>query len=184
MENGLHTRLSPSNLLSLQIPDPSLILLVGPSGAGKTTFAARHFRQTEIVSSDRCRAMVCDDESDQSVNGAAFGLLHHIARVRVAAGRLAVIDATNLETRARRRLLRIASDNRFPVVAVAFDIPLEKCLERNRARSERVVNEEVINLHTAQVAWAISRLHLEGYARIYVLNEANLNDVVIERIRY
>src|SRR5215813_9693080 len=146
------------NLLSLQIPDPSLILLIGPSGAGKSTFAARHFRQTEVVSSDRCRAMVCDDESDQSVNGAAFDLLHHIARVRLAARRLAVIDATNLETRARRRLLRIANDNRIPAVAIAFGIPLEKCLERNLARSERVVEEEVVSLHAARFEWAVARL--------------------------
>ena len=183
MENGLHIRLSSSDLLLLQIPDPSLILLVGPSGAGKSTFAARHFKQTEILSSDRCRAMVCDDESDQSFNGAAFGLLHHIARVRLAARRLAVIDATNLETRARRRLLRIASDNGVPSVAIAFDVPLEKCLERNLARFERVVNEDVISLHAARFEWAMARLRLEGYARVYVLNEANLNDAVIERIR-
>src|SRR5262249_12376764 len=170
--------------LPLQIPDPSLILLVGPSGAGKSTFAARHFKQTEIISSDRCRAMVCDDESDQSVNGAAFSLLHHIARVRLAAGRLAVIDATNLETGSRRRLLRIAGDNRIPAVAVAFDLPLEKCLERNLARSERVVNEDVVSIHAAQFDRAIARLRLEDYARIYILSEANLNDAVIERIRY
>ena len=169
-------------MLSLQIPDPSLILLIGPSGAGKSTFAARHFNQTEIISSDRCRAMVCDDEGDQSFNGAAFGLLHHIARVRLAARRLAVIDATNLETRARRRLLRIASDTGVPPVAIAFDVPLEKCLERNLARSGRVVDEDVIALHAARFEWATARLRLEGYARIYVLNEANFNDAVIERI--
>jgi protein phosphatase len=174
--------LSPSNLLSLQIPEPSLILLIGPSGAGKSTFATRHFKQTEIISSDRCRAMVCDDESDQSFNGAAFGLLHHIARVRLAARRLAVIDATNLETQARRRLLRIASDNGVPSVAIAFNVPLEKCLERNVTRFERVVDEDVIILHAARFDWAIARLRLEGYVRVYVLDESNMNDVVIERI--
>lgn len=126
--------------------------------------------------------MVCDDESDQSFNGAAFGLLHHIARVRLAARRLAVIDATNLETRARRRLLRIASDNDVPSVAVAFDVPLEKCLERNLTRAERVVDEGVIALHAARFDWAMARLRLEGYARVYVLNEANLNDAVIKRV--
>ncbi len=73
-----------SVLLRLEIPDPSLVLLIGPSGAGKSTFAARHFRPAEIVSSDRCRALVCDDERDQSVNRAAFGLLHHIARARLS----------------------------------------------------------------------------------------------------
>ena len=125
--------------------------------------------------------MVCDDESDQNVNGAAFGLLHHIARARLAAGRLAVIDATNLETRSRRRLLRIAKDNHLPTVAIAFNIPLEKCLERNSARSERVVEMDVVNLHASQLNRAIARLPLEGYESIYVLEEANLNDVVIDR---
>jgi len=168
-------------LLPLQIPDPSLILLVGPPGAGKSTFASRHFKHTEVISSDRCRAMVCDDESDQSVNGAAFGLLHHIARARLAARRLAVIDATNLETPARRHLLRIARDNEIPAVAIVFDVSLEKCLERNLGRSERVVGEDVIISHAARFEWAVSRLRYEGYARVYFLNEANLNDAMIER---
>jgi protein phosphatase len=168
--------------LLLQIPDPSLILLIGPSGAGKSTFAARHFKQTEIISSDRCRALVCDDESDQSVNGPAFGLLHHIARVRLAARRLSVIDATNLETQARRRLLRMARDNDIPSVAIVFNVPLEKCLERNLARFERVVDEDVITLHAARFEWAVTRLRFESYARVYVLSEANLNEALIERI--
>src|SRR5262245_44623475 len=159
-------RLSSLDLLSLQIPDPSLVLLIGPSGAGKSTFAARHFKQTEIISSDRCRAMVCDDESDQSVNGAAFGMLHHLARVRLAARRLSVIDATNLETQARRRLLRIATDNGLPSVAIVFDVPLEKCLEKNLKRSGRVVDESVIALQAAQFEWAVTRLRSEGYARV------------------
>jgi protein phosphatase len=168
--------------LLLQIPDPSLILLIGPSGAGKSTFASRHFKQTEVISSDRCRAMICDDESDQSVNGAAFGLLHHIARARLAARRLSVIDATNLETQARRRLLLMARDNDLPSVAIVFNIPLEKCLERNLTRSERVVDEDVIALHAARFEWAVTRLRFETYARVYVLNEENLNGAVIERI--
>jgi protein phosphatase len=169
-------------LLRLQIPDPSLILLIGSSGAGKSTFAARHFKPTEIVSSDRCRALVCDDEGDQSVNRAAFDLLHNIARARLSARRLTVIDATNLETRSRRRLLRIARACRIPAVAIAFNIPLEKCLEQNLTRSERVVKEEVLSYHALQLERAISRLGYEGYARIYRLDEANVNDVAIERI--
>src|SRR5262249_57833864 len=102
--------------LPLQIPDPSLILLVGPSGAGKSTFAARHFKQTEIISSDRCRAMVCDDESDQSFNGAAFSLLHHIARVRLAPRRVAGVHPPNRLAPALRRLPpRIVAQRRTAV---------------------------------------------------------------------
>ncbi|MGE0127184.1 MAG: AAA family ATPase [Blastocatellales bacterium] len=171
-------------MLLLQIPDPSLVILVGPSGAGKSTFAARHFKPTEIVSSDRCRALVCDDESDQSVNGAAFSLLHHIAGARLWAGRLTVIDATNLEIEARRRLLRIAGDHQAPTVAIAFNIPLERCLRQNLTRSERVVKEEVVGHHSTLLEKALANLALEGYARVYVLDETNLNDVVIERIKW
>jgi protein phosphatase len=158
-----------------------LILLIGSSGAGKSTFAARHFKPTEIVSSDHCRAAICDDENDQSVNYAAFGLLRHITRARLSLRRLTVIDATNLETRARRGLRRIAGAYQIPVVAIAFDISPEKCLEQNLARAERVVKNEVLSYHALQFERAISRLDLEGYARIYRLDETSVNDVVINR---
>jgi len=169
--------------MNLEIPDPSLILLIGSSGAGKSTFAARHFKPTEIVSSDRCRAAIGDDENDQSVNYAAFGLLRHITRARLSLRRLTVIDATNLETRARRGLLRIAGVYQIPAVAVAFNIPPEKCLEQNLARDGRVVNDEVISYHATQFERAISRLNREGYARIYWLDETNVNEVMVDRVR-
>ena len=126
--------------------------------------------------------MIRDDENDQGVNYAAFGLLRHIARARLSLRRLTVIDATNLETRARRGLLRIASVYQIPVVAIAFDISLNKCLEQNLARAGRVVKEEVLSYHAAQFEWAISRLDREGYARVYRLDETNVNDVVIDRV--
>ena len=93
-----------------------------------------------------------------------------------------MIDATNLETQARRRLLLMARDNDLPSVAIVFNIPLEKCLERNLTRSERVVDEDVIALHAARFEWAVTRLRFEAYARVYVLNEENLNGAVIKRI--
>jgi protein phosphatase len=159
-----------------------LILLIGSSGAGKSTFAARHFKPTEIVSSDRCRAAICDDENDQSVNYAAFGLLRHITRARLSLRRLTVIDATNLETRARRGLLRIASVYQIPAVAIAFNIPRERCLEQNRARDGRVVNDEVLSYHAMQFERAVARLAREGYARIYLLDGMNVNGVIIDRV--
>jgi len=151
---------------------------------GKSTFAARHFKPTEIVSSDRLRAIISDDENDQGVNRAAFGLLHRIVRARLALGRLTVVDATNLETSARRRLLRIARDYRTPVVAIAFDFPLEKCLKQNRARAQRGVDEDVVLRHAAQIQKARARLAVESYARIHVLNETNVDDAQIKRARH
>lgn len=169
--------------MNLEIPDPSLILLIGSSGAGKSTFAARHFKPTEVVSSDRCRATICDDENDQRFNYAAFGLLRHITRARLSLRRLTVIDATNLETRARRGVLRIAGVYQIPAVAIAFNISLERCLEQNLTRARRVVKDEVLSYHAAQFEQAISRLDREGYARIYRLDETSVNEVVIDLVR-
>jgi protein phosphatase len=165
----------------LRIPDPSLVLLIGSAGAGKSTFAARHFRPTEIVSSDRCRAMICDDESDQSVNGAAFSLLHHIVRTRLSLGRLTVVDATNLQTRARRPLLRLARAFQIPIVAIVFRIAPETCRTRNLARSHRQVSEEAIEQHAQELARALAQLGREGYRRVYVLDEAGVDRAVIWR---
>ena len=86
----------------LPLPSPSLVVLVGVAGCGKSTFAARHFAPTEVVSSDRCRALVADDESDQTATRDAFDVLHLIVDRRLARMRLTVVDATNVKPEARR----------------------------------------------------------------------------------
>lgn len=169
-------------MFELPIPDPSLVLLIGPSGAGKSTFAAHHFLPTEIISSDRCRALLCDDESNQAVTPAAFGLLHHIARARLWLRRLTVIDATNLHYSARRPLLRMARAQQTPIVALVFNISIATCLAHNRARPERRVAEDVIRQHHQELLEAIARLGREGYAGVYVLNEADLRRAAIVRV--
>jgi protein phosphatase len=168
--------------LILEIPDPSLVLLIGSSGAGKSTFAARHFAPTEVVSSDRCRAMICDDESDQSINAQAFALLHHIAWLRLAQRRLTVIDATNLQYRARRPLLRMARRQRLPVIAIVFDVSLDTCLAHNQTRSKRIVLPDVLRLHADQLAAALGRLEQEDYECIYWLDETKMSDIRIKKI--
>jgi protein phosphatase len=163
------------------IPVPSLVLLIGPSGAGKSTFAARRFGPFEIVSSDHCRALITDDESDQSVSAAAFGLLHHIVRLRLQRRRLTVVDATNVQYRARRPLLRLARQARVPLVAIVFQTTLAACLAHNRARTPRLVPEAVIRQHHLELERALLRLPLEGYQHIYLLAETGPEQSPIER---
>jgi protein phosphatase len=157
--------------VTIELPDLALVLLIGSSGAGKSTFAARHFRPTEIVSSDRCRAMLCDDEAEQRVTPAAFSLLHHIVRARLALGRLTVVDATNLQARARRPLLRLAQRYGRPAVAIVFDLSLETCLARNRGRAHRVVVETALEQHARDLQQALPDLAREGFWGIYRLTE-------------
>ena len=86
--------------MNLTFSELSLVLLVGPAGCGKSTFARRHFRPTEVVSSDFFRGLVCDDENNQAASRDAFELLHEVVARRLAWRRFTVVDATNLQRHA------------------------------------------------------------------------------------
>src|SRR6516165_1713691 len=107
----------------IDVPELSLVVLIGASGSGKSTFAAAHFAPTEVISSDFCRGLVADDENDQSATKDAFDVLHFIAGKRLAAGRLTVIDATNVQPESRKDLIRLARDHDVLPVAIVLDLP-------------------------------------------------------------
>src|ERR1700674_3002292 len=94
--------------MQISIPKLSLVVLVGPSGSGKSTFAKKHFLPTEVLSSDTCRGLLCDEENNQAATKDAFELLHFIASKRLALGRLTVIDATNVQPESRRPFVALA----------------------------------------------------------------------------
>src|SRR5881394_3915301 len=122
--------------MKLTIPELSFVVLIGPSGCGKSTFARKHFKPTEILSSDYCRGLVSDDENDQAATKDAFDVLHFIARKRLAAGRLTVVDATNVQPEARKPLVALAREFHCLPVAIVFDLPERVCHERNADRSD------------------------------------------------
>src|SRR5881396_595586 len=123
--------------MKLTIPELSLVVLIGPSGSGKSTFAGKHFKPTEVLSSDWCRGVVSDDENSQAATKDAFEVLHFIAAKRLAAGRLTVIDATNVQLEARKPLVALAREYHVLPVAIVFNLPERLCQERNRNRSNR-----------------------------------------------
>src|SRR5262249_8259146 len=132
-------------VVELAIAKLSLVVLIGASGSGKSTFARKHFRPTEVLSSDAFRGMVADDETDQSATTDAFDVLHFIAAKRLSAGRLTVIDATNVQVSARKPLLELARRYRVIPVAIVFDLPARISHERNRARPDRAFGRHVVN---------------------------------------
>ena len=156
--------------MRIELPDPSLVVLIGPAGSGKSTFAMRHFRPTQILSSDTFRAMVADDEADQSATSAAFSLLHAVARQRVARGKTTVIDATNVEPRARRPLIGLAQRGGMPAVAIVFDLPSEVTRAWNANRIERVVPADVVSRHRRDLRHAVDHLEAEGFAQVWTLD--------------
>ncbi|GHF39524.1 hypothetical protein GCM10010359_47930 [Streptomyces morookaense] len=170
----------------LSVPELCLVVLVGATGSGKSTFAARHFGTTEIVSSDACRALVGDDADDQSANAAAFEVLHCIVDKRLARGRLTVVDATNVRPESRKELLRLAREHDVPPVAVVLDVPEHVCAERNAARPGRVAPpRQALQRHLSELRRSLGRLESEGFRhRVHILRgaeEVEAAEVVRER---
>src|SRR4028119_469609 len=123
--------------MKLTIPELSLVVLIGASGAGKSSFARQHFKPTEVLSSDFCRGLVSDDENSLSATKDAFEVLYYIAAKRLAAGLLTVVDATNVQSEARAPLLSLARQFHCLPVAIVLNVPEAVCHERNSSRPDR-----------------------------------------------
>jgi protein phosphatase len=167
----------------LNIPRSALVLLIGPSGSGKSTFARQHFRTTEVVSSDVCRALICDDEADQSATKDAFDLLQSILEKRLRRGKLTVVDATNVQAWARAILLEVAKKCGAATVAIVFDLAPELCAARNQARKGRTVEPAVIEQQARDLRTSLDELPGEGYRHLYVFRspaDANQAEICLE----
>jgi protein phosphatase len=169
---------------ALEVPELSLVLLVGASGSGKSTFAAKHFRATEVVSSDACRGLVSDDENDMAATAAAFELVHFIASKRMEAARLTVIDATNVKPESRAPLVALARRYHFLPVAIVLDLPERLCHERNRTRPDRDFGAYVVRNQTKALRRSLRGLRKEGFRQVHVLSSPeDVAAAVVERTR-
>ena len=128
------------------VPELSLVVLIGTSGSGKSTFARKHFKPTAVLSSDYCRGLVSDDENNQAATKDAFDVLHYIVAKRLAVGRLVVVDATNVQPESRRPFVALARQYHCLPVAVVLNMPEKVCQERNRLRDERSFGPHVVRL--------------------------------------
>ena len=167
----------------IKIPDPSLVILIGASGSGKSIFAHKHFKPTEILSSDFCRGLVSDDETDQSATTDAFEVLHFIAAKRLAAGKLTVIDATNVQSDARKPLLALAREYHYLTVGIVLNIPPKLCQERNDVRPDRNFKSHVVRNQTSQLRRSLRGLKREGFRNfLYVMSSPEeVEDAQVER---
>lgn len=156
--------------MRITIPELALVVLVGPSGAGKSTFARKHFNATEVLSSDFCRGLVSDDENSQAATDDAFEVLHLIAAKRLAAGKLTVIDATNVQPEARKPLVALARQYHCLPVAIVMDLPEKVCQERNKDRPDRDFGPHVIRQQAQQLRRSLRGLDREGFRHVFVLS--------------
>ncbi|WP_329193536.1 polynucleotide kinase-phosphatase [Streptomyces sp. NBC_01435] len=174
-----------STARTLPVTDLSLVVLIGASGSGKSTFARKHFAPTEIVSSDFCRGLVADDENDQSASRDAFDVLHYIVGKRLAAGRRTVVDATSVQSESRKQLVQLARSHDVLPIAIVLDLPEEVCVARNAARPDRAgMPRHVIQRHRRELRRSLRGLEREGFRKVHILRteeEAEQAEVVLER---
>ncbi|MBN2209955.1 MAG: polynucleotide kinase-phosphatase [Sedimentisphaerales bacterium] len=169
--------------MEISIPKLSLVVLIGPSGSGKSTFARKHFLPTEVLSSDICRGWVSDEENNQEATNDAFEILHAVASKRLAAGRLTVVDATNVQPDARKPLVALARAYHCLPVAIVFDLPEKLCQERNRERADRNFGPHVIRQQRSQLRRGLRGLRREGFRHIFIFNEPEqIESATIERV--
>lgn len=164
--------------MEIKLPELSLVVLIGASGSGKSTFAARHFGEYEVLSSDYCRGLVSDDENDQSVTAEAFEILQFIARKRLEKGRLVVIDATNVQQDARKPLVALAKEYHVMPVAIVLATPEKLCQQRNAERAGRDFGPHVLRNQARQLKQSLKRLKREGFRYIYVIDSLEQAEAV------
>ncbi|MDQ2686407.1 MAG: polynucleotide kinase-phosphatase, partial [Armatimonadota bacterium] len=162
--------------MNITIPELSLVVLVGASGSGKSTFARKNFKPTEILSSDFCRGLVSDDENAQAATNDAFDVLHFIASKRLAAGKLVVVDATNVQPEARKPLVALAREYHCLPVAIVLDMPERVCHERNQGRADRDFGPHVVRNHIRSLRQSLRGLEREGFRHVFVLHSPEQAD--------
>ena len=164
--------------MKITVPELCLVVLIGPSGSGKSTFAREHFKSTEVLSSDFYRGLVSDDENDQSATKDAFEALHYIAAKRLAAGKLTVIDATNVQAEARKPLLALARGYHCLSVAIVFNLQEKLCQERNQHRPDRDFGPHVVRQQCSQLRRSLHGLQREGFTSVSVFTSPEQVDAV------
>ena len=167
--------------MRIEIPQTSLVVLIGVSGAGKSTFARRHFDPYEVLSSDFCRALISGDPGDQSVSADAFDLLGYIAGKRLAGNRLTVVDATNVTQSARRQWVELAKAHDVLPVAVVLDVSAGTAKHQDALR-ELPVGPRVIDRQVGDLRRGIKHLAKEGFRRVFVLKHDDLDGVEFVRV--
>lgn len=162
---------------NIALSEPCLVLLIGPSGSGKSTFARRHFQAVEILSSDFCRALVANDEADQTASADAFELLRLILDKRLRRRLTTVVDATNVTASARNSIISAARQRDVPTIAIVFNLPEEICMQRNLQRTGRQVPPAVIQKQLADLHNSLSHLPGEGFRLIVEFQTAQQVDL-------
>ena len=148
--------------MSVRIVAPCLVVLVGPSASGKSTWASEQFEPSQVVSSDALRGLLGEGEHDLRASTDAFEVLDSVIERRQKRGLLTVVDTLGLDPGQRARWQALAAQHGVPCYAVAFDTPAAECKARNRKRRHQVPAKVL-----TQQLESFAATSLEGFASVY-----------------
>ncbi|WP_372369396.1 AAA family ATPase [Candidatus Uabimicrobium sp. HlEnr_7] len=149
----------------------SLIILVGVSGSGKSTFAKKNFSESTRVSTDECRRLICGSHFNQRVSDDAFEVFYTIIDKRLKNGYPTIADSTALKRKYRQRLTKLAEKYKFNTVLVLFDLPLQVCIDQDKKRKNRAVGEQVITRQHKDLQKTKVQLEQEQYDQVIIYND-------------
>ncbi|MFE4893780.1 polynucleotide kinase-phosphatase [Peribacillus butanolivorans] len=176
--------------MQIVLPHAGIVLLIGPSNSGKSTWLKSMIEKeeilpSEVVSSDAFRVLVSDiefidwrgrpkDEADnlmdeyQSISGEAFSMMDSVIEARCRLNKLTFIDATNLHPDDRNRYISLAQKNNVPILSIVLDIPEEDLLvrdeQREHPRGKRRIKQQYQTFKREKRV-----LKKEGYSSLYTL---------------
>ncbi|WP_210464251.1 polynucleotide kinase-phosphatase [Rufibacter roseolus] len=162
----------------IKLPELALVLLVGPSSSGKSTFARTHFLGTEVISSDYCRALVSDDENNLDATKDAFDLLHYLAAKRLRRGKLTVIDALNIRKEDRAKLVQLAKDNYALAAAIVLEAPMKTLFERHDRRTDRTFGRHALEKMVDNFRRSLRTIKREGFGYVYTVEDGEEVQIV------
>lgn len=164
--------------MQINIPEFSMVMLVGATSSGKSTFARKHFLPNEIISSDYCRALVSDDENSMEATSDAFDVLHYILAKRLKRKKLTVIDATNVQSHARQSLVKIAREYHCLPVVIMLNVNEKILRARHELRPDRDFGAYVIKNHVRDLRSSFGRFKKEGIRIVHELKSPEEIDSV------
>jgi alkanesulfonate monooxygenase SsuD/methylene tetrahydromethanopterin reductase-like flavin-dependent oxidoreductase (luciferase family)/predicted kinase len=159
-------------MVTVAIPDPALVVLIGPAGAGKSTWAATRYRPQEVVSADQLRSVVGSGEHDLEASGDAFALLDQIVAARLRRGLTVVVDTLGQDAARRRAQRELARQAGLPAVAVLLGTSPAVCRQRNRARDHRVP-AAVLDAQLRRMRSVAAEVAAEGWDVVLHASEAS-----------